>query len=356
MEYNALIFQVVHPGGATETWYADSEGEVEPHARAPEPKHVLFTAVVDARGGLDVRVPDRLPVSPRAYPLVNTWGKGDRIDVEALDAAATDRTVETQTFETRYRVRRGVITGYTTQGVHTIAVETPAGTESRTASFDDIRNWNNPHVVSETQGVACSATFNRDRDARFAASLARADTIAREHGLPEFDLGMNEVELAATQKRFLRALNAWTRTVLLYPRHPPFDANDRVYDEQLDVGVHPMGAFLEVARGVCRHQFIHEHMCKQRAGIDERFASGAANTSGGAFRGLHIWGEVMLPDRSRLSTDQLEPSDTRFLSDATWGDAYVPLWEGAYGNDLRRVEMYARTRQYAGLMVKSDLR
>lgn len=355
LEYNSLIFQVETASGR-ETWYADSAGQVALHSRAPEPKHVLFDAVVDARGAIAFSVPAALGLSSRAYPLICTWGLGDRVDVEARVAGATDHLVETERFATASQVQHGTIIAYDTQGNHTLEVDTPAGKETRVATWDQVRGWNNPHLVAEEGGVACSVVFNRSRDPRFVASLAEADRIAAEHGLPEFDLALTEVELAAAQKRFLRALNAWSRTVLVYPRHPPKDDADKAYDDKLGDGVHPMGAYLELKRGVCRHQFIHEHMGKQRAGVDERFASGAANTGTGAFRGLHIWGEVILPDRSRLAAEHVEPSDTRYLSDATWGDPYVPLWEGAYGNDLRRVEMYARTAQYATLMVRSDLR
>lgn len=365
LEYNSLIFQVETGSGretsgretsGRETWYADSAGQVALHSRAPEPKHVLFDAVVDARGAIAFSVPASLGLSSRAYPLVCTWGLGDRVDVEARVAGATDHLVETERFATASQVQCGTITAYDTQGNHTLEVDTPAGKQTRVATWDQVRGWNNPHLVAEEGGVACSVVFNRSRDPRFVASLAEADRIAAAHGLPEFDLALTEVELAAAQKRFLRALNAWSRTVLIYPRHPPKDEADKAYDDKLDDGVHPMGAYLELKRGVCRHQFVHEHMGKQRAGVDERFASGAANTGTGAFRGLHIWGEVILPDRSRLAAEHVEPSDTRYLSDATWGDPYVPLWEGAYGNDLRRVEMYARTAQYATLMVRSDLR
>lgn len=355
MEYNSLIYQVETEKG-TETWYMSSDGEVHIHARAPEAKHVLFSAEVDARGGVHAQVAAKIPLSPRAWPLMNTYGVGDRIDVEVYDADEEEKQKEKERFQTRYRVHRGTIVAFDDMGNHEVDLELDGALERRTVNYEQIRTWNNPHVVPEEGGFACTVRFNRSKDAPFAASMEKMEAIARQHGLPEFDLAMAETALAQVQKRFLRALNSYTRTAIKYPNHPPTTDADRHYEEELSTGVNPMGAFLEVARGVCRHQFIHEHMGKQAAGIDERFASGAANTYAGDFRGLHIWGEVSLADRSRLADDRVEPGDPRFLSDATWGDAWVPLWEGAYGNDLRRVEMYERTSAYAALVVRSDLR
>ena len=97
------------------------------------------------------------------------------------------------------------------------------------------------------------------------------------------------------------------------------------------VGTALSGELVKIERGVCRHQCILEHLLLQRAGIDSRLASGAANTSSGDFRGYHIWCEVTLAD------------GTRFLSDQTWDDATIPLWAGAYSVDKRRIEMGYRT-------------
>jgi hypothetical protein len=328
---------------------------VHRHARLPEAKHVLFEVEVDPLGRMDVAVPPQLALSPRAYPLMNTYGLGDRIDVEVFDVASADVQVEAERFQTRYKVYRGTITGFDNQGNHRVIVDEPTGPVERTISYEQIRTWNNPHLVPEEGGVACGAAFNRSSDRRFADDLTALTTIAAQHGLPLFDLSLSEVALAQLQKAFLKALNAFTSRTLRYPRQPPVDDADRAYAARLSTGTHPMGDYLEIARGVCRHQFIREHMGKQRAGIDERFASGAANTYAGAFRGLHIWGEVSLADRSRLVMDTPEATDARYLSDATWGDAWVPLWDGAYGNDLRRIEMYDRTRSYASLLVRSSL-
>jgi hypothetical protein len=354
LEYNCLVYAVDSADGRA-VYYMDSAGQVHAHARLPEPKHVLFEADVDPKGRMNVSIPQRLSLSPRAYPLMNTYGLGDRIDVEVFDVAASDVLVEAERFQTRYKVYRGTITGFDNLGNHRVIVDEPTGPVERTVGYEQLRTWNNPHLVPEEGGVACGAALNRSTDSRFADDLEAMTEIARAHGLPLFDLSLSEVALSQRQKAFLKALNAFTSRTLRYPRHPAIDDADRAYEARLSTGTHPMGAYLEIARGVCRHQFIREHMGKQRAGIDERFASGAANTYTGAFRGLHIWGEVSLADRSRLVMDTPETADARYLSDATWGDAWVPLWEGAYGNDLRRVEMYDRTRSYASLLVRSTL-
>ena len=43
--------------------------------------------------------------------------------------------------------------------------------------------------------------------------------------------------------------------------------------------------------------------------------------------------------------------NARYLSDQTWSDRAIPLWEGAYGTDKRRVEMYDRTSRYDSSLV-----
>jgi hypothetical protein len=352
MEYNSLVYRVVE-GDHTEIYYLDSAGALHTHARHPEAKHVLFEAEVDAGGHVHVRHDSRLRLSSNAYPLMNTYGRGDRIDVEFYDDEAEERLEAQERFETRYKVRLGTIIAFDDRGNHTVVVETDDGYVERTVTYEQIRRWNNPHLVSETDGVACSVRFRKHVDDRFEEELTRMVAVAAAHGLPEFDLSLSETALATVQKAFLRDLNRHTQATLSYPRKPPANDADAYYWDHLDSGIHPSGEYLDTGRGICRHQFIHEHMGKQRAGIDERFASGAANTYGGDFRGRRIWGEVSLADRSKLLLDNPEPTDPRYLSDATWHDAYIPLWEGAYGNDLRRLEMYDRTNAYAYLLVRT---
>lgn len=350
MEYNALIFRV-WTADDTQIFYMDSAGELHEHARHPEHKHILFEAEVDPRGRVHVRHANRLTLSPRAYPLMNTYGLGDRIDVESYDRDAEERLEAKERFETRYKVRLGTIVGFTDQGEHTVRI----GEEERTLTYEQIRNWNNPHLVREDGGTACTVRFDKRTDRRFADELETMRGIAARHDLPEFDMGISETALARQQKAFLKELNAHTAEALRYPKTPAETDNDSAYHDTLSTGTHDSGDYLRIARGVCRHQFVHEHMGKQVAGIDERFASGAANTYEGDFRGRHIWGEVSLADRSRLAMDNPEPTDARYLSDATWHDPYIPLWDGAYGNDLRRIEMYDRTNYYSYLLVRPEV-
>lgn len=353
MEYNQFVFGVQREAG-TAWHYMRSDGNVVPHARAPEEKHKLFTAAVAVDGTLEVEVAAVSPLSPRAYPLMNTYGVGDFVDVEHIDAAAHDRQREGEPFQTRRVVVRARVVSFDDGGVHTLRLELKGNTVDREVDAQELRAWNNPHLVDELGGQACDMRFDRQDDRLLESDLREMEAIARDAGLLDFDLGLSELELATRQKAFLKALNDYTAPTLRYPRKPPVDEADETYWRDLDFGTHPAGQYLALQRGVCRHQFVRAHMGKQRGGVDERFASGAANTSGGQFRGLHIWGEVQLADRSRLATEVREPTDPRYLSDATWGDPYVPLWERAYGMDQRRVEMYDRTRRYLPLLADTD--
>ena len=78
-----------------------------------------------------------------------------------------------------------------------------------------------------------------------------------------------------------------------------------------------------------------------RAGVDSRLASGSANTSSGGLRGVHTWVELTLSENAR------------YLSDQTWDDPFIPLWDGAYDVDKQRTEMYDRTSRYDGQIVDS---
>ena len=356
MVYNGLVFGVRASDGARTRWlYLDSTGDLHPHSRAPEPGHVLFEAAVDGQGRLDVRVVERLPLSPRAYPLMVPYGVGRRIDVEVFDAGGADVQIVQQAFAARDRVVQGTIVGYDALGRHRVRFLDAAGQEvEQTLTTQQIREANNPPLVPEVGGDACSVSFDRAKDTAFAADLVVMEGLAQAAGLLDFPLSLPEAELAQRQKAFLAALSRHSSATMLYPREPPVDDADRAYWARLNVGTHPCGAFLAVRRGVCRHQFIREHMGKQRGGIDERFASGAANTAAGVFRGLHIWGEVTLADAARLGAENAEPRDPRYLSDPTWADPYVPLWSGAYGADQRRQEMYRRTDRYSRLVVTTD--
>jgi len=356
--YNLLVFGQ-RVGGHIRWLYLDSEGQLV-ERREPEQGHRLFEAALDEQGHLAVVVPPLLPVSPRAYPIQNPYGLGDTIDVEQFDRDSVEAQTEKERFETRYRVQAGVIVGYDAHGNHRVELaEHDDGEDSDddmrselTLDYEQIRTANNPHYVSELSGSACSTRFRLGQDKLLAKDLDHIEEMARAAGVLDAPLSISEVELARRQKAFLKQLNTHTSATMLYPRTPAVDDKDEHYHATLAFGTHPAGDYLACERGVCRHMFIREHMGKQRGAIDERFASGAANTYGGDFRGLHIWGEVSLADRARLGHDNPEPRDTRYLSDATWHDPYVPLWSGAYGNDARRVEMYNRTNYRSHLVVK----
>ncbi len=355
--YNLLVFGHEVPGEPVRWLYLDSAGQLT-ERRRPEDKHRLFEAVLDAGGHLDVQVPERLSTSVNAYPIQNPYGLGDRIDVELFDKEAEENQTAKERFETRYRVVQGTVIAYDVHGNYTVSMastgegdEEPGGSE-RILDYEAIRKMNNPHYVDEYTGTACSTRYRLRSDGVLAEDLDTMAAIAQRTGLLEFDLALSEVALARVQKTFLAELNAFTSHTMRYPRKPPADDKDRHYWDDLNLGTNDAHDYIECERGVCRHMFIREHMGKQRGGIDERFASGAANTYGGDFRGLHIWGEVTLADKARLGHDNPEPRDTRYLSDATWKDPYVPLWEGAYGNDARRVEMYNRTNYRSHLVVR----
>ena len=352
MSYNLMVFGEVDARG-TERWlYLDSTGQLS-ERRRPEDKHRLFTAWVDPSGHIDVEIPARLSLSIRAWPVMNPYGLGDMIDVEYFAEDVAENQTETERFQTRYQVRHGTIVAYDPVGNHQVELLLDGGrTETRVATHNQIRDWNNPHYVQERGGSECSMRFDLDRDKRWAEDLAEVEAIARRTGLLDFPLSWSEVELARTQKAFLKELDRYCSSTMQYPREPPVDEKDHLFHDKLEDGTWPAGDYLAAERGVCRHQFIRSHMAKQRAGIDERFASGAANTYAGDFRGLHIWGEVMLADRARLAMDNPEPRDTRYLSDPTWNDPYIPLWSGAYGNDQRRIEMYNRTSYRSNLVVE----
>lgn len=352
LAYNLLVFGQVWSSGQERWLYLQSDGALV-ERRRPEDKHRLFTAWVDASGHLDVQVPAKLSVSPRAYPIQNPYGVGDYVDVEFYAQSAQEEQVEASRFETRYQVRLGIIRSYDAMGNYTVELPDSGSGQQSSYTYEQIRSWNNPHYVPEQGGSECSMRFDVDRDTRFREDLLKMEDIAKTVGLLDYPLGLSEVALARLQKQFLKELNAYTSHTLTYPREPPVDEADREFHSRLANGTFAAGEFLRVGRGVCRHQFIREHMGKQRGGIDERFASGAANTYSGDFRGLHIWGEVNLADQARLAQDNPEPSDSRYLSDATWSDPYVPLWEGAYGTDKRRIEMYNRTESRSHLVVKS---
>ena len=86
----------------------------------------------------------------------------------------------------------------------------------------------------------------------------------------------------------------YTANAAIYPRSKDSNPDEasavpRVHRQCLGLNRVALGELVKIERGVCRHQCILEHLLLQRAGIDSRLASGAANTSSGDFRGYHIW-------------------------------------------------------------------
>jgi hypothetical protein len=155
---------------------------------------------------------------------------------------------------------------------------------------------------------------------------------------------MSPAQIAKAQRDCVAALQEYMSPLMTYPAEgSSVDAASQAYHDLTEgvwgVRTIPLEKLLEIKRGVCRHQCIIQQILLQVAGIDSRLAQGAANTSGGDFRGLHIWNELSLADNAR------------YLSDQTWSDAIVPLWTGAYGNDKRRIELYNQTAYYDGDLV-----
>ena len=208
-------------------------------------------------------------------------------------------------------------------------------------SLADIRKANNPHWFS-TQGSNFSdVSINIKNDADLKKFLNEAQPIIDRH-LPKDGslVGISSDALAKRQKACIKELMAYTKERVKYPSKKDsanIDAESKRYHSLVDGwGRFELGELAKIEKGVCRHQCIFEHLLLQRAGIDSRLASGAANTSSNKFRGYHIWTEVTLADGGR------------YLSDQTWDDATIPLWAGAYSVDKRRVEMYNRTARYDG--------
>lgn len=310
-----------------------SDGRLAAYRDRKEP--VLFTASVKDDGALDVNVPSHNPV--RKYPLQTTFGIGDSIDVTWLDSKATEVRTEGQTFDTRYKIVEGRIRGYDAAGNYEVEVHKPDGSkETQTISLTKIKQANQPHYFSETGSYLRDVQINLKNDASLREFLEGADPIIQKHLPTDGSLaGIDAQELAKRQRACVAELMAYCTERMIYPRDKgSSDANSERYWELENSYRFPLGELVKIGRGSCRHQCIASHLLLQRAGIDSRLASGAANTSAGNYRGLHLWVELSLADNSR------------WLSDQTWNDPYVPLWDGAYDVDKRRIEIYNRTTDF----------
>lgn len=335
--HEQFLYAVKDRGRTVGTFAQGSDGSLSSFRGRNNP--ILFNATVGQDGELNVNIPQS--IRPHRYPLQTTYAIGDKIDMEYVDTNATNATEEGEAFSTKSKVLEAEIVSYDASGNYTVKFTNPEGEEkTRTLSMRDIRRANNPHYFKPKASYFSDVTINIQNDEALKGFLDEAQPIIDRY-LPAdgSTVDMDPTELAKRQKECIDALMDYTRERVKYPAskdsHP--DENSAKYHEFVDgYGRFPLGELVKIGKGVCRHQCILEHLLLQQAGIESRLASGAANTSSGNFRGYHIWAEVTLADNQR------------YLSDQTWNDATVPLWDGAYGTDKRRIEMYYRTERYDG--------
>jgi hypothetical protein len=315
-----------------------SDGRLERTRERPEP--VLFTASVREDGAFDVKVPDA--IRTREWPLQTTYAVGDSIDVFYKDPNAEDRWEEGERFETAHKILHGRIQSFDPNGTYRVQVTLPSGEETvKALSIREIERANNPHHFDLNGSKYSDVHMDVRSQPALAQIIEDAKPIIARH-LPGDGalLDMAPAEIARRQRDCVEALMKLSNERMTYPAakdsHP--DAASQAYHDLIDglgwYDTAPLGKLLELERGVCRHQCIVQQLLLQVAGIDSRLASGAANTRSGDYRGLHIWTEIA----SAL--------DERFLSDDTWNDVAIPLWNGAYDVDARREEMYHRTARY----------
>lgn len=332
-EHQQFLYVVKDGAREIGVYNEGSDGRLAAYRDRKDP--VLFTAVVKDDGALDVKVPSHNAV--RKYPLQTPFGVGDSIDVTWLDSTATEVRTEGQKFDTRYKVLEGKIRGFDAAGNYEVEVRRPDGTtETQTLSLTKIKQANQPHYFSETGSYLRDVQINLTNDATLREFLQGADPIIQKYLPTDGSLaGIDAQELANLQRKCVSELMAYCAKQIIYPRDKgSSDANSERYWELENGYRFPLGELVKIGRGTCRHQCIALHLLLQRAGIDSRLASGAANTSSGNYRGLHLWVELSLADNSR------------WLSDQTWNDPYIPLWNGAYDVDKRRVEIYNRTTDF----------
>jgi hypothetical protein len=331
--HQQFLYAVMNGDRVEQLYNQGSDGSLQVYKDRKDP--VLFSAAVNGDGSFDVRVPDKNRFNK--YPLQTTYGIGDSIDVAYFDSEAIEVRTEGEKFDTRYKNLQGIITGFTPDGDYTVKFNKPDGTETeQTMSLDKIKKHNTPHYFSETGSYLRDVDINIKDDQPLKDFLDGADPIIQRH-LPTdgSQATMSAQELAKRQKACVAELMKYADERMKYPKgKDSSDANSKRYWELDDLYRYPIGELLKIGKGQCRHQCIAEHLLLQRAGIDSRLASGAANTGSGNYRGLHLWVELTLADNSR------------YLSDQTWKDEAVPLWGGAYDSDKRRIEIWNRTSDF----------
>jgi hypothetical protein len=303
---------------------------------------VLFSAAVRDDGTYDVTVK---ATSTRKYPTMTTYAVGDSIDLAYRDRQAANAYDEGKPFSTKFKVVHGTVKAFDADGNYTVEFTDPHGkTQQKTITIDEIKKYNHPHYFSETSSHFADVKININTDPVLKDFLEGADPIIRQH-LPNDGslLNLSMADLARRQKACVEALMKYAAANMKYPQDAKTatDPESKEYHRLIGDGWNKvdLGALVKIKKGVCRHQCIAQHLLLQRAGIDSRLASGAANTSSGGFRGFHIWVELTLADNAR------------YLSDQTWSDPYIPLWDGAYNIDKQRAEMYDRTASYDGNIV-----
>ncbi len=336
-EHQRFLYQVATPGQAPKLFNEASDGAVKPYDERLQGKDpVLFTATVKTDGSFDVAVPTTTRKIAK-YPLQTPWGPGTKIDVGYFDARTTLQNTEGKPFTSPHKVAEGRITAYGTDGRYQVEYrESDGKVIQKEMTMDEIKKYNAPHYFSLRGDRFSDVTINIQTDADLKTFLDGADPIIQRF-LPTDGslLKLSAPEIAKRQRECVAALMAYTHDRVKYPAEgASADVDSQTYHKLEASGRFSLGELVKIKKGVCRHQCILEHLLLQKAGIDSRLASGSANTGSGDFRGLHIWTELTLAD------------DARYLSDQTWNDVAIPLWEGAYSVRKERVEMYDRTSRY----------
>jgi hypothetical protein len=330
--HTEFLFEVKQNGRST-LYNQGSDGKISEYRGRTDPK--LFDAKMKDDGSFDVTIPDK--INTRRYPVQQTYSIGDTVDFEFLDSQATEVRTEGEKFDTKYKILEGEITGFTADGKYELKVTMPDGKEeTKTLEWSKLRRANHPHYFSESGSYLRDVTINLTNDPDLKTFLDNAQPIIDKH-LPKGETAsMTAAELAERQKNCIAELMDYTAKGMKYPKKESSNADDQQYWKLDDLYRFKLGELTKIKRGVCRHQCIAHHLLLQRAGIDSRLASGAANTGSGNYRGLHLWVEVTTADGAR------------FLSDQTWKDEAIPLWDGAYDSDARRTEIYNRTSDFSG--------
>ncbi len=332
-EHERFLFKV----GNSNVFAQASDGRVQSYdTRRFGIDPVLFTADVRVDGAYDVQVPQ---TSTRKYPTQGTYAVGDSIDVQFRDLQATNSYEEGKPFSTQFKVAQGVIKGFDAAGNYSVDVTDPRGAvANKSFTIDEIKKFNHPHYFAENASLFSDVKINVNTDKALKDFLDGAAPITQQY-LPTDGtlLTLSTEQLAKRQKQCVEALMKYASANMKYPgdEHAT-DADSMSYHRLVGDGFSKvdLGELIKIKKGVCRHQCIVQHLLLQRAGIDSRLASGAANTSSAGFRGFHIWVELTLADNSR------------YLSDQTWSNPTIPLWDGAYNVDKQRIEMYDRTARY----------